>query len=110
MIKRMGQARKNGGTSTFVLFILKWTRIKDSEEIEKRNASLPSSTAISAQLSDNNWPKALPKVSLLSQVLNAKDNYSNLESIAGSETGFEINDEADLLSELFFIRVDEVRR
>ncbi len=110
MIQRMGRAGRKGGASTFVLFTPKWTRIKDPEEIEKRNAGLPSSTAVSAQLSDSNRPKALPKVSPLSQVLIAQDDCSDLESIAGTEAEFKINDEADLLSELFFTEVDEEQR
>lgn len=70
MIQRMSQARRKGGASTFILFTFKWTRIKDQEEIEKRNAGLSFSTAFNAQLSDSNWPKTLPKVRLLSQVLS----------------------------------------
>ena len=50
---------------------LKWTRLKDLDEIEKHKAGSQFPNTVNAQLSDNNRPKSLPKISLLSQVLNA---------------------------------------
>lgn len=71
MIQHIGQARKKDGASTFVLFTSKWTKIKDLEEIEKRNVGPSFFIAVNAQLFDSNRPKALPKASPLSQVLSA---------------------------------------
>lgn len=66
MVQRMGRAGRKGGASTFVLFTPKWTRLKDPDKIERRNAGFLSPTAVNAHLSDSNRPKALPKISPLS--------------------------------------------
>ncbi len=65
---------------------------------------------VSIQLLDSNQPKVLPKVSLLSQIIYAQNDYSNLESIVESEAKFEINNKADLLSELFYIKINKEQR
>lgn len=98
MIQRMGRAGRKGGASAFILLTPKWTRIKDPDEIEKRmNSAL--STSANAQLSDSNRPKALPKNSPLSQVLNAaEEKLSDSESVAGSECDLEPDEEAELSS------------
>ena len=114
MIQRMGRVGRKGGKATFVLFIPKWSRIKDPDEIDKR---IPKSsngvTAGNAQFSDSNRPKAQAKISPLNQVLNADDDVSDTSSLAtseaGSETDFDINhnDEADLISGVLATEVNE---
>ena len=96
MIQHMGWAGRKIGASMFVLFTPEWTRFKDPDEIEKRNAGFLSLIAVNAQLSNNNRPKALPKISHLSQVLDVKDKLNDSELVASelvakSEGEFEIN-------------------
>lgn len=62
MIQHISRVGKKDRASTFVHFTPKKTKIKDSEEIKKRKADLPSSIIVNPQLSDNNQLKALPKV------------------------------------------------
>ena len=110
MIQRMGRAERKGGASSFILLTPRWTRIKVPEEIEKRVNGTPSSISANAQLSDSNRPKALPKTSPLSQVLNAEDDLSDAESIAGSEADFEYDEEANLFSGILASDADQDRR
>ena len=106
----MGQAGRKGGASAFILLTPKWTRVKDPDEIEKRINST-SSTSANAQLSDSNRPKALPKNSLLSQMLNMeKEELSDLESVAGLECDLELDEEVDLFSRILALDADQNRR
>lgn len=60
--------------------------VKDHEEIEQQSNILTFfSTIANAQLSDNNRPKALAKVSSLSQITNVNADISDAKSIAESE-------------------------
>lgn len=109
MIQRMGRAGRKGGASAFILLTLKWTRVKDPDETEKR-MNTTTSTSVNAHLSDSNRPKALPKTSLLSQVLNVKDELSESESVAESECDLELDEEADLFSGMLASDADQNRR
>ena len=91
----MGQAGRKDEALAFILLTPKWTRIKDPDKIEKRRNDT-TFTSANAQLSNNNRPKALPKTSSLSQVVNVKDKLSDLESVAELEGNFELDEEADL--------------
>lgn len=112
MIQRMGQAKRKGGTLMFVFFILKWTRLKDPNKIKKRNGGFLSFIAVNLYLSNSNRPKALPKICLLSQVINTKNDlidskYITLESTAESKCKFEIDEEIDHFSDLFGIKTNK---
>lgn len=109
MIQRMGRAGRKGGASAFILLTPKLTRIKDPDEIEKRMNNT-TSTSVNAQLSDSNRPKALPKTSPLSQVLNAEDELSESESVAESECDLELDADADLFSGMLASDADQNRR
>lgn len=109
MIQRMGRGGRKGRASAFILLTPKWTRIKDPDEIEKRMNNTIFILA-NAQLSDSNRPKALPKTSLLSQVVNTKDELSDSESVAKSECDFELDEEADLFSGILASNADQNRR
>ena len=54
MIQYMGRAGKKGGASMFVLFIPKWTRLKDPDKIKKHNAGSQFPTTVNVQHSDSN--------------------------------------------------------
>lgn len=84
-------------------------RIKDPDKIEKRKNDT-TSTSANVQLSDSNWLKALPKTSSLSQVVNAKDKLSDLESVAELEGNFELDKEADLFSRMLASDADQNQR
>lgn len=72
MIQRMSQAKKKNALFTFVhLFTSKWIKLKDLNKIEKCHISSLSCIAVNAQFLDSNWPKALLKISLSSQIFNA---------------------------------------
>lgn len=115
MIQRMGRAGRKGGQATFVLFTPKWSRIKDPKEIEDRKAKTKDGTGTTgnAQLLDENRPIA--KISQLNQVLNADEDLSDAESVAGSAAGSEADfdiddvDEADLISGLLATEADETQ-
>lgn len=77
----MDRAKKKGGVSVFILFILKQTKIKDLAEIKKRTNRTFSNTSANAQLSNNNSLKLLSKIGLLNQVVNVNDDLSELKSI-----------------------------
>lgn len=64
MIQRMGRDGKKGGASTFVLFTPKWTRLKDPDKIEKRNAGSLSPTAVNAQLLLQSTPSSQTVIGL----------------------------------------------
>lgn len=59
MIQKMGCAGRKSGYFYFVLFNPKWTMVKVKKEITNRS----NKTTSSAQLSNNNCPKALVKAS-----------------------------------------------
>lgn len=100
MIQHMGRARKKGGTSAFILLTPKQTRVKDPDEIEKIINSI-FSTSANAQLLDSNWPKALPKNSSFSQMLNVEEEkLSDLKSVAGLECDFKLDKEVNLFSKI----------
>lgn len=81
------------------MFTPKWTKIKDSDEIEKRINGTSSSTSANAQLSNSNCPKPPSKVSFLSQVVNANEgDLSDSESITGSEADLNIDKGANLFN------------
>lgn len=98
--------------SIFIPFTPKQTRLKNLDEIKKRNAGFLSLIAIKTQLSDSNCPKALPKINFLSQVFNTKNNLSDsksiaLQSVVKSESKFEINENADFFSNSFKTKADK---
>lgn len=105
MIQRMGRAGQKGGTSVFILFTPKCTKIKDPDKIKKCKAGAISFTSVNAQLSDSNWPKASP----LSQIINTKNSLSNLESIAGSKGSFntKFDEDVDLFLGVLATEVDQ---
>ena len=114
MIQRMGRTERKEGKATFVLLTSKWSRIKDSDEIDKWiSKSFNGVTAGNAQFSDSNRPKAQAKTSPLNQILNVDDDVFNTSLLAaleaGSETDFDINynDKADLISGFLAIEADE---
>lgn len=74
----------------FVLFTLKWTKVKDLDEIKKCRVKVPSFTLINAQFSNINQQK----VSSLSQIHNVKDIFNDLGSIASSKTSFKASSQA----------------
>lgn len=92
----MGRIGRKDGACWFILFISRWTRIKDLKKIEKRVNGTPFSISANAQLFDSNWSKALSKTSLLRQVFNTKDKLSDVESMARLEANFEYKKKADL--------------
>lgn len=108
MIQRMGRAGRKGGYSYFVLFSPKWTMVKDEEEITNRS----NKTTSSAQLSNDNRPKALVKASPLSLVTNAIADTSDAESVAESEAAeseaaeFD-DDQDDLIAAFLATEADE---
>lgn len=97
MIQQMSRAGRKGRASVFILFIPKWTKIKNPDEIEKCINGTSSSISANAQLSNSNCPKLPSKVSPLSQVVNANEgDLSNSESIAGSKADFNFDGEVNL--------------
>lgn len=93
----MGRARKKDEASVFILFTLKWTKIKNSNKIKKYINRTFFNTSTNAQISNSNYPKPLSKISPFSQVVNAnKNNLTNSESIVSSETNLNISKKADL--------------
>lgn len=104
MIRRMGRAGRNGAQSTFVLFTPNWSRIDDSEEIEKRstrnptNASVSSAAATYSQLSNSNRPRA-------QNPSPVDDDVSDSEYSTDSEI-----DEAGLISSVLATEADQNRR
>ena len=106
MIQRMRRAGKKGRASAFILLTPKQTRSKDSNNIEKRRNDI-TSTSANAQLSDSNRPKAFPKTSSLSQLINVEDKLSDLEAVAKSEGDFELDEEADLFSGMLASDADQ---
>lgn len=80
----MSRAGQKGGTSVFILFSPKCTKIKDPDKIKKRKAGAISFISVNAQLSNSNRPKTSP----LNQIVNTKNSLSDLESITGSKAGF----------------------
>ena len=101
----MGRARQKGRASVFILFTPKWTKIKDPNKIEKRKARALFFTLVNAQLSDSNRLKA----SLLSQIVNAKNSFYDLEWTAGFDAGFnvEFDENADLFLGVLATEVDQ---
>lgn len=96
MIQQMGKTNRRDRVSIFLLFTSKWTKIKDPVKIEKCTNRTFSSTSTNAQLSNNNHPKLLFKISFLNQVVNANDNLSESKSIAGLETDLDFNKKTGL--------------
>lgn len=80
----MGRIGRRGGTSVFILFTPKWTKIKDLAKIEKYSTNITSTISANAQLSNNNCPKFLSKISPLNQVVNTNDDLNKSKSIARS--------------------------
>lgn len=107
MIQRIGQAGRKSEIFLFILLTLRWTIIKDPEEIEKQVNSTSSFIIANAQFSNSNWLKTLSITSPLSQVLNAKDKLSDAESMVGLEADFEYNKKADLFSGILASDVDQ---
>lgn len=85
MIQRIEHTSKKSGDSMFVFFISKWSKIKDSTEIEKyqlkksKNLSVPTVGTGNIQFSNSNHFKAL-KISSLSQIFNADSEEVVLDS------------------------------
>ena len=83
--------------------------VKDEEEIIKwfnKTVSLVASS-INIQLSNDNRPKALIKVSPLSLVTNAIANISNIKSVAKSETAKFDEDQDNLIVAFFASKMEE---
>ena len=101
----MNRAEQKSGASVFILFTPKWTKIKDSNKIEKRKARALSFTSINTQFSDSNQPKT----SLLGQIVNVKNSFSDSKSIAGSKAGFDakFDKDIDLFLGVLAIEVDQ---
>ena len=83
MIQHMGRAGRKGQQAAFILFMPKWTQIKDSAEIEKRLAKRSNIANGNSHLSDLNRPKGT-KQSPLGQEVDIED-LSDGESVASSE-------------------------
>lgn len=83
--------------------------VKDEEKITKRWNKIVSSTAgsINIQLSNDNRPKALTKVSSLSLVTNATANTSDVESVAESKTTEFDKDKDNLIAVFLTSEVEE---
>lgn len=108
----MGQAGKKGGVLSFILFIPQWTKIKDPDKIERRSNNI-SSTCIAlanAQLLNSNRPKILPKARSLSIIYNLKNELSDSESLAGLETDYNLDEEADIFFEVLVMDTDLNRK
>ena len=111
MIQCKGRAGRKGGASVFILFIPKWTKIKDPDEIEKRINGTSSSTFVNAWLSNSNRPKPPSKIIPLSQVVNANEgDLSNSESIAGLEVDLDIDKGANLFDLATDANQDQLRQ
>lgn len=91
----------------FILFILKWIKINDLEEIEKCINGTPSSISTNVYLSNNYCLKFPLKVSCLNQIMNANDSdLSNKKSITSSEADFNFE---EVGAELFNLATDVVQ-
>lgn len=109
IIQCMGRAGKKGGQSTFVLFTLKWSAIKDQKEIKEQKGKKSNTVKLN---------KSIQQASPLCQVPNApaeEDEESDNESVAGSTAGsvadskaeaFDMED-ANLFGELVITDVDK---
>ncbi len=95
MIQQMDRIGKRSGTSVFILFTLKWTKIKDPTEIEKHTNGTLSSISANIQLSNNNCSKLLSKTRLLNQVVNTDNDLSKSKSIVRSKADINFDKGAD---------------
>lgn len=89
MIQQMGRADRKGGQSTFVLFTLKWSEVKDPKKIinrkTKKTYSLSSATNhTSSQFFDSNWPRHINPSSLSAITIVQDDQELDNKSIVGS--------------------------
>lgn len=84
MIQRLGRVGRKGGQAYFILFIPKWTQVKDPEEVKQR---LAKRNSLNTELSNTNRPKAI-KPSPLRQQIDPNE-ISDVESNADSEPEFE---------------------
>lgn len=96
MIQQMSRGERRGRASVFILFTLKWTKMKDPAEIEKHINGTSSNILANAQLLNSNYSKLPSKISLLNQVINANNDLNKLESIAGSKTDIDFDKGSDI--------------
>lgn len=106
----MGRVESKCRALCFLLFISKWTKINDLEEIKQRSNKPNSASTIlaNAELSNSNRPKVLPKASALSLVQNLEDKLSDSEFVTSSEADYNLDDKkTDPFSEVLTMDVDQ---
>lgn len=102
MIQRLGRAGKKGRLSTFILFIPKWSQIRDSKEIEDRaikNTTTSTTLTTKSQLFNTNRPKYSSPFA--QTTIAAETAISDTESIIDSDVKSNKEGEAND-SELLF--------
>lgn len=111
----MSQVGRKGIALSFILLTLKWSQIKDQKKTEKQSnkisLALAFATSVNAQLSNNNYLKALLRASFLSLVHNAKDKLSDLKLVAGleSESEYKFDEETNLFSQILPQKLIRIR-
>ncbi len=111
----MGQSEKKEGEVTFLLFIPKLSKIKNSKEIEKQKTKNPKDIIVNnASILNKNKP-----ILKLNQMFNTNNDLSNTDSMVELEAELEVSleaefnlddgDQADLISGVLATETDKTR-
>lgn len=94
MIKQLGRADRISGFCTIILFISKWSQVRDFKEIEDRATKNTTISSTNSQRFNTNKPKH--SSSLAQITVPAEITFSDIKSILEFNVEFEGNKEGEI--------------